>query len=153
MGAMSGMRSMAAPALVSRLAKAGGLNLSDTKLGWLGSSGSAATTAVLALGEVVADKLPMIPARTKVGPLAGRAIAGALSGAAIASSRKRPAWVGALFGAAGAIGAAYALYYLRRAASEELHLPNPVAAVLEDAVVAGTGYLIMTKLRETQPAA
>jgi len=147
-GAVAGMRSMSAPAVVSQLARLGGSGLSDSKLAWLGSPKSIYTTGAMALGEIIADKLPFIPARTKAGPLVARAVSGGFSGAAIAASKKRSRWLGALCGAAGAIGATYAFYHLRRAATENLNVPNPVAAVVEDVVVAGTAYLLISKLRE-----
>src|SRR5579863_983148 len=112
MGAVAGMRSMSAPAMLSHVARGGGLTIGESKLGFLSNSVAANTMTALAIGEAIADKLPFMPSRTKIPSLAARAIAGALSGAAIASSRRRRAAAGAILGAAAAIGAAYGAYHL-----------------------------------------
>jgi len=152
MGATAGMRSLAAPAIVSHLAKAGHLPLEHARIGFLGRPSTAKTMAVLAVGEVIADKLPFIPKRTKAPSLIARTVSGALSGAAIASSKKRSGILGALLGAAGAIAATYGVYALRKAAGEKLRIPDPIVAVLEDATVAGCGYLMLSALRAAEEA-
>jgi uncharacterized membrane protein len=147
MGAVAGMRSMSAPAMVSQVAKAGSIGMGNAELDFLHSPKIAYAMTALAVGEVIADKLPFMPKRTGGLSLVGRAVAGGLSGAAIASSkRKSPIW-GALAGAAGAIAAAYMFYHLRRTAKEKLHFPDPVPALLEDAIVAGSGMLVLSKIR------
>lgn len=143
LGAMSGMRAMSAPALLTRFARKRQLAIEGSGLGFLNSGGAASTTALLALGEFVANKAPSIPSGTGPGPLLTRAVAGAVSGAVLCSGRKRSAWLGALFGAAGAVGAAYAVYHLRRAATERLHIPTQLVGLAEDALVA-TGAMLVT---------
>jgi len=145
-GALSGMRAMSSPALISQLAKSGVLPV-DSQLGFLAKSGTATSTAVLAAGEFIADKLPFIPKRTATGPMIARALSGGLAGAAISSGKKRSWQVGALLGIAGAIGAAYGAYHLRKRAGEKLHIPDTAVAVLEDLAVAGAGLLITSMLR------
>ncbi|MGH9310283.1 MAG: DUF4126 domain-containing protein, partial [Vicinamibacterales bacterium] len=68
LGAVSGSRSMLAPALVARAHHA---------------SPAAPILALLAGGEMMADKMPFIPSRTDALPLAGRIVSGALAGAAV----------------------------------------------------------------------
>jgi uncharacterized membrane protein len=149
-GAMSGMRSMSSPALISYLARSGALPI-DSKLGFLRThSGTATTTAVLAAGEFIADKLPFIPKRTAGGPLAGRAMFGALTGALVARGKKRSWLLGAAVGTLGAIGATYGAYHLRKAAGEKLHVPDFAVALAEDGLVAGTGLLLTSMLRENE---
>lgn len=147
MGAVAGMRSMSAPAMVSQVAKAGEIAMGHPELDFLHSPKTAYAMTALAVGEVIADKLPFMPKRTGGPALLGRAIAGGLSGAAISSSqRKSPFW-GAVAGTAGAIAAAYAFYHLRRAAQEKWHVPDTAAAILEDAIVAAGGMLVLSKVR------
>ncbi len=145
-GAISGMRSMSSPALISQLARSGVLPV-GSHLGFLAKSGTSTTTAILAVGEIIADKLPSIPSRTAAGPLAVRALTGGFAGATISSGKKRSWQIGALLGVAGAIGATYAAYHLRKQASEELHLPDTAVALVEDLLVVGTGLLITSMLR------
>jgi uncharacterized membrane protein len=147
MGAVAGLRSMSAPAMVSQVAKAGEIAMGHPELDFLHSPKTAYAMTALAVGEVIADKLPFMPKRTQGTSLLGRAIAGGLSGAAISSSKRKSPFWGALAGAAGAIAATYAFYHLRRAAQEKLHVPDAVAAILEDAIVAGGGMLVLSKVR------
>jgi uncharacterized membrane protein len=147
LGAIAGSRSFSAPALVSRAANSGLLPVSSRPLRFLAGPKTAKTIAFLAVGEFIADKLPFVPNRTASGPLIARALSGGLSGAAFASGRKRSRLVGALLGAAGAIGASYGFYELRRRAGKRFGIPDSLVAVAEDAFVAGAGLLIASRLR------
>jgi uncharacterized membrane protein len=144
-GAIAGMRSLSAPALISQIKTAG---TSGDLTSFFQHAAAPKTTSLLALGEFVADKLPFTPARTKLGSLGFRAISGALSGAAICRAYKRPPLLGALLGAAAAAGTTFAAYRFRAEASKALHLPDPVVALAEDAVVALAGARLMSKLNE-----
>ncbi len=148
LGLVAGMRTMSAPALISRVARKGQLAVKGSKLGFLNSTGAVSATAILAVGELIADKLPSIPARTDVGPLAARLVSGSLSGAVLCAAKKRSPWLGAFYGALGALGAAYGAYHLRRAVKENLHVPDALVAVAEDAFVASSGLFIASRLGE-----
>src|SRR5437764_14265899 len=104
LGAVSGMRSMAAPAIVSRLAHTGLLPLEGSQVKFLGHKNSAKTMAIMAAGEIIADKLPFIPKRTSIFPLVTRAVSGALSGTAFTKARKGSAVAGAVIGSLAAVG-------------------------------------------------
>jgi hypothetical protein len=118
-GAVSGLRSMTA--------------LFFTLLRERRFPAAARLLGLLTVGELVADKLPKIPARIKPGPLMGRAITGGLSGAAVFQSDDGAPVAGAVIGAATAIGASYAGYHLRRAAVEK-GIPDFAYALAEDAL-------------------
>lgn len=148
MGAITGMRTLSGPAILTHAAKAG-LQIADREIGILSHPAAAKTATALAAAEFIADKLPFMPKRTGKAPLTGRAISGALSGAAVCSARKRSILAGALLGALGAIGAAYGVYHLRKKVVERFHWPDPIVALAEDAVVAGCGMLVMSRLRST----
>ena len=147
MGAVAGMRSMSAPAMVSQVAKAGEIAMGHPELDFLHSPKTAYAMTALAVGEVIADKLPFMPKRTGGPSLLGRAVAGGLSGAAISSSKRKSPFWGAIAGASGAVAAAYLFCYLRHAARDKLHVPDTVAAIVEDAIVAGGGLLVLSKVR------
>jgi uncharacterized membrane protein len=149
LGAVSGMRSMAAPAIVSRLAHTGLLPLEGTQIKFLGNKNSAKTMALMAAGEMIADKLPFIPKRTAVFPLVARAASGALSGIAFAKARKRSV-VGALIGSLAAVGASFGAYKLRKTAGEKLHLPDSIVAVAEDALVAACAFALLRALKTAE---
>jgi uncharacterized membrane protein len=141
MGAVAGMRSMAAPAMVSdRLSRADGHAPEEGIIGFLADPAVAKGLKALAAGEMLADKTPWIPDRTASISLVGRGMAGALVGAALCARRDgcRPE-VGALLGMASALAATYAAFHLRRALARELHVPDPVLGAVEDALVVAAG--------------
>lgn len=140
MGAVAGMRCMAAAALVSeRLANARGEPLQDSPLHFLANPGVAAGLKALAAGEMVADKTPWIPDRTSPPALGGRILVGALVGAALCSRKDYRPEVGALLGVAGAVASTYGMYHLRRDLGKELNIPDPLLAVGEDFAVCIAG--------------
>jgi uncharacterized membrane protein len=142
MGAVSGLRSFTGPAIVSEAANRNILKLKRTPLAWLASDGAARTSVLLAVGELIADKLPFMPNRTDAPSLAARFVAGAVCGMAIARRRTRNAMVAsALVGGAAAVAAAYAGNQYRR----HVKLPGFVAALLEDTVAVAAGTTIIAR--------
>jgi uncharacterized membrane protein len=136
LGAFTGLRSMAAPAAMSRAAAAGRLGpLEGTPFEALGSSGAARVLTVLEVGELLGDKLPLAPSRTSPLPVLGRAAFGALVGATLCISEGRRASVGGALGAVGAVAFAYAGERLRMLIGEQLGVPDLAVALVEDAVV------------------
>jgi uncharacterized membrane protein len=136
LGAIAGLRSMAAPAAVSRAAHRGDLDgLQDTPLALLASSRTSKLLTVFEAGELIGDKLPMTPSRTSPPPLLGRAASGALVGAALFVSGGRRAVAGGVLGAASAVAGAYASERLRARLGQLTGVPDPAVALLEDAVV------------------
>lgn len=151
MGVIAGMRSMLAPALVSRYyTKTRPAGLVDSPLHFIDSPKTAAIFTVLAGGELIGDKLPNAPARTDPGALTGRVGSGVLCGAAMAQADGKPVVLGALAGSLGALVGAYAFYKLRHWLTQEKGLPDLVIALAEDALAIGGGLLI---LKTDQPAA
>jgi uncharacterized membrane protein len=146
-GTVAGMRSMTAPAIASRIAGAAGVEVDKTGVEFLHNPVIPRVMSILAFGELIADKLPFIPSRTTAFPLIVRAISGAVSGAALCSSKKRSPLLGAVFGATGAVAGTYAAYGMRRRLVKNVHIPDAVVAVAEDALAIGAGTLIASKLR------
>src|ERR687898_267758 len=84
LGAVAGVRSMSAPALLSRAASRSEIEgIEDTLFAFLASPRAARILTVLAIGEALADKLPFSPDRTSVPGLVGRMASGGLVGAAL----------------------------------------------------------------------
>jgi uncharacterized membrane protein len=146
LGALAGIRSMAAPAVLGRLSQKGMLDGVTGPLAIVSSSRFAPTTGLMAVGELVADKLPFTPNRTAAGPLLGRAFTGGVSGAVICSSQKRSAWLGALLGAAAAVGSAYGAYYLRKSIVDNSKVPDTIVGLAEDALVGVVGVALTSRL-------
>src|ERR1044071_6346159 len=85
-GGVSGLRTMTAPAAVAWAANRHWLSLETSPLSWMGSTAAVAVFTLLALGELVFDKLPSTPNRTEAPGLIGRGVLGGLSGAAITAA-------------------------------------------------------------------
>lgn len=144
LGVLAGMRSMSAPAILSEhLSRNGAAQSLGAPLDLLASPTVVNLLKVPAVAEMVADKLPFIPARTEPQPLIGRAVLGALVGAGLYKANQQNFLIGALIGAVAALASTYAAYYLRRTLGERLKLPDFVLALVEDALVVGGGYALV----------
>jgi uncharacterized membrane protein len=142
-GCVCGLRSMTAPAVVAWGAHLGWLHLRASLLAFLTNHISLVIFSVFAIGELIADKLPFIPARTEAGPLAVRVIFGAMCGAALCISAAVSPLLGALLGAVGGLAGAFAGYnYRRRLAAIA---PDLVLALLEDFVAVGGGFFLVSR--------
>ena len=144
-GVISGLRGLTAPAVVAWAANRHWLNLLHSPLAVMGSTAAVAIFTVLALGELVADKLPSTPNRTGLAGLIGRAMFGGLAGAGVAVSWMQSMGLGAVLGAAGGIAGAFAGYQVRTGLVRALKVPDFVIALLEDAVAIGGGLLIVSR--------
>ncbi len=149
LGFIAGMRSMAAPALVSdyltRGARAGdvsGFNLLKIPM-------VASLFKLLAAGEMVGDKLPMAPARTSTPALLGRAGSGAIVGAALAEANGRPVVAAAALGIVAAVIGTFASYHLRRVAGQRSEVPDPLLGFIEDILVVASGLAVLWAGRKT----
>ena len=146
-GVIAGLRSMTAPAFVAWGARLGWLQLGGTILSFLGSAVAAWLFTALALGELIADKLPKTPSRTRPGPFASRIVSGALSGAAITSATGGSLVAGAVLGALGAVTGTLGGYAARRRLVPALGVPDPLVALAEDVVAVGGALLILVAAR------
>jgi uncharacterized membrane protein len=144
MGCVCGLRSMTAPAVVCWAVHLGWLQLDGTKLAFLHSPVSLAVFTLLAIGELVADKLPFIPSRIMAGPLVVRILFGALCGLALMLSGGAAglALPGAAAGGVGAVVGAFAGYQLRRWLTVRRGLPDLPIALLEDVAAIGFGFYV-----------
>jgi uncharacterized membrane protein len=100
-----------------------------------------------AVGELIADKLPIVPSRIEPGPLLGRLAFGALAGAMIAKEEGRSPVAGGAVGASGAGIGAYSAFHIRRLLHEETGVPDPVLGALEDVIAI---FLGLSALRATR---
>ena len=127
---------MAAPAALSRAAERGDIgSLEGTLFAALGSPSVSTALRLFEIGELIVDKVPVVPSRTSPLPLLGRAASGALVGAALFASGGRQTMTGGVLGAVSAVVAAYATERLRLQIAERLGLPDFVVALSEDALV------------------
>lgn len=110
--------------------------------------GSAAR--LVALGELIADKMPNIPDRVAPAPLLGRVAAGAVVGVIAGARTGRNRGESAIIGGLIAFVSAHATYRMRRALSGRL--PAVAAALVEDAIVVGAAVTGGAMLRSGRPA-
>jgi uncharacterized membrane protein len=143
-GAVSGLRSMSGPAFVSQAAARHIVDLEHTPLAWLNSDNALRTSAVLALGELLVDKIPSVPDRTSAPLLISRAVSGAVCAYAMCGDRcsKKNRWIAAAVGATAAMASAWAGTKYRK----HVKLPPVVAGMLEDAVTLGSGAALLAAI-------
>ena len=142
-GVVAGLRAMTAPAAISWAAQLGWLSLQDTWLAFLGFAYTPYILSLLALGELITDKLPTTPSRKIPMQFGGRIAMGALCGAALGAASQ--SLVGGLL--AGAIGAVIGTLggsELRSRLARAIGKDLP-AALLEDAVAVGGALLIVCR--------
>ena len=142
-GVVAGLRTMMAPAVASWGAFAGWLAVDGTWLTFLTSPWSVAILTVLAIGELVADKLPSTPSRTSPFGLGARLVSGALVGLAFTAGSGLAAMiVGGLLGAAGALIGTFLGYEGRTRTARRLGRDFPVA-LAEDVIAITAGLLLV----------
>ena len=144
LGAVAGVRSMSAPALLSRAASRGSIGgIEETPFAFLASPRAARVLTVLAVGEALADKLSYAPDRISTPGLVGRMASGGLVGAALFAAAGRRVAVGATLGLLSAAASSYPSYYLRVKTQEKLGAPNWALGLVEDAAAEGAGLLAL----------
>ena len=144
MGVVSGLRAMTAPAAVAWAAHGGWLPLEGTPLAWLGHAAAPWLLSLLALGELINDKLPKTPSRKVPVQVAARLLSGALVGAAIGAPGGMLV-AGLVAGVAGAALGTYGGAAARAALARSFGRDLP-AALLEDAVAIVAALLIASAL-------
>jgi uncharacterized membrane protein len=140
-GIIAGLRAMSAPAAVSWGAYLGWIDLSQTPLAFMGYSWTPWIFSVLALAELVNDKLPNTPSRKVPPQFAARVVMGALAGASLGAVGGMLV-VGLVAGIIGAVIGTYGGAALRSRLSAMFGRDLP-AALIEDAVAVIGGLLIV----------
>ena len=144
-GIVSGMRSLTAPAVTAWAARRDWLNLAGTRLAFMGSTAAVAIFTVLAILELIADKLPSTPSRTAPVGLIARFLGGALAGSCVGVSTGQAPLYGAILGAAGGLAGAFAGFQWRTGLVKALKVPDFAIALLEDVIAIGAGFFIVTR--------
>ncbi|MGH3540904.1 MAG: DUF4126 family protein [Mycobacterium sp.] len=139
-GVVAGLRSLTAPAVVSWAAALHWINLNGTWAAWVGHPVTVAVITVLAVAELVGDKLPKTPNRTAPPVFVARIVLGAFAGAVIGTAWGHN-WTALGAGAIGAVLGTLGGYRARTrlVASHGHDLP---IALLEDAIAVLGGFAI-----------
>jgi uncharacterized membrane protein len=145
-GVITGLRSLTAPAAVAWAAHLKWLDLRQTWAAFMASTVTLGIFTVLAIAELVADKLPKTPSRKSPGPFVARIVSGAFSGAVLCAAAKQPLVAGAFLGGLGAVVGTLGGYEARTRLVKAWKVPDLVVALLEDVVAVGGGLFIVSRL-------
>ena len=143
LGLATGCRSMTPIAVVCWFARLGYLEVAGSWAFWLANPISVGVFSVFAIGELVGDKLPFIPNRTDLGPLAARIVFGGLIGSAVATGENFYWLGGALTGAVSAWAGALLGFHIRRYLTKSRGLPDLFVALSEDILVIASSIAAM----------
>jgi uncharacterized membrane protein len=142
-GFFAGLRSLTAPATAAWAAYLGWLKLQGP-LALIGSIPSVAIFTLLAVVELVADKLPKTPNRTSPPGLIARIVMGGLTGACVAAGGGQGgALLGAILGAAGGVVGCFGGFQARTRLVKALGTRDMYVALIEDLVaIAGCFWVV-----------
>jgi len=140
-GVIAGLRSMTAPAAVSWAARLGWVHVENTWLAFLGFQFTPYIITLMAIGELIADKLPKTPSRKAPGPFGFRIVSGAVCGTALSGGSIAGAVAGALGAVAGTLGGyEFRARLVRATGGRDLPI-----ALLEDVIAVGGALLIVSR--------
>lgn len=143
MGLVAGQRAMTPIAILAGAARRGTLPSDAFAAKLLQSPHAAAGAVALAAGEMAGDKMPSAPDRIVAIGLVGRSITGGFAGAALAPADRRV--IGALLGAAAAVGSSFLGFHARVGAMHRFG--QTATGFIEDAIVLGSASAIMNVRR------
>lgn len=153
-GVVAGMRSMMAPAVLShKLSHMMPASEPHSALEYAANPTTATVLKVMAVGELIADKLPNTPARTDLPGLGFRMLSGGTCGALLNEVEGQSAAQGAVLGGFGAVVGSFLFMRLRLWIDDELGLPDPIVALVEDALTITAGWLLVDTIRPASEVA
>jgi len=145
-GCVAGLRSLTAPAIVCWAVDFGWLQPPHAALAFLNHPVTLTIITLLALVELVADKLPKTPARTAPIGLIARVVLGGACGAVVAIVKGVSPTLAAITASVGAVLAAFAGYNIRHVLVSRFGLPDFAVALAEDVMAIAGGCLILSRV-------
>ncbi len=143
LGGVTGLRSLTGAAAVCWAARLGWLHFDGTWLAFAGHTPALVVFTLTAIVELIVDKLPQAPARTKPPGLGARIFFGGMCGAALALASRVSVLPAAIAGIAGTLAGAFGGYHARHALVTRMRLPDFVVALAEDAIaIAGAFWIV-----------
>ena len=143
-GVVAGLRSLTAPAVVAWAACPSlfdWIDLSGKWLSWVGSVVTVVILTILAVAELVSDKLPKTPPRTAPAAFGARILMGGFAGAVIGTPFGHP-WTAVGAGIVGAVLGTLGGYQARKRLVAAIGGKDLPIALLEDAVAILGGLAI-----------
>ena len=143
LGGLTGMRTMTPMAVLCWFAYIGHLPVHHDWAFWTTRLVTVIIFSVLALGELIGDKLPRTPNRTAPGPLIARIVFGGLVGAIAATGLHGSAIEGIFLGAVSALAGAFLGFHIRQHLVKVNGFNDLHVALVEDILVIGGSVLAM----------
>jgi uncharacterized membrane protein len=143
-GVVSGLRTVTAPAAVSWAAFLGWLPLRGGPLGFLAASVTPYLLTLLAVGELIVDKLPRTPSRKAPVGFSARIVSGAFCGAAIGMAGGGAWMVGLVAGGVGAVIGTLGGYEFRSRLVKAIGGRDLPIALVEDLCAIGAAAWIVS---------
>ena len=143
-GLFAGLRSLTPPAMVAWAVHLGWLKLARP-LALIGSAPAVIILSLLAITEVILDKLPNTPNRTAPPGLIARIVTGGLTGACVSLGGGRSPYIGAVLGLIGGVVGCFGGYQVRARLVRSLRQPDFYIALIEDLVAIGGSLFIVSR--------
>jgi len=143
-GLFAGLRSLTPAAAVAWAVYLGWLNLPG-RLSLVGSLPAVIILSVLAVTEIIFDKLPNTPSRTAPPGLIARMVTGGFTGACVSLGGGKAALLGACLGVIGGIAGCFGGYQARAWLVKSLRQPDFNIALLEDLIAIGGSLFIVSR--------
>ena len=141
-GVVAGLRAFTAPAVMAWAAALQWINLSGTWASWMGNWITVAVLTVIAVAELISDKMPTLPNRTSAPQFLVRIAAGAFAGAVLGTAWGYP-WgslgagmIGAVLGTLGGYTARTRLVEANGGRDRPVALGEDIFAAVAGVVVA-----------------
>lgn len=142
LGVVAGLRSLTPPAVVSWATRLGWLHLDNTPLAFFAFASTPYILTLLAIGELIADKLPKTPSRKAPPGFITRILTGGLCGAAVCVASQSLIG-GVLAGVVGAVVGTLGGYEVRVRLTRAAGGKDLPIAILEDLVAIAGAFLIV----------
>ena len=143
-GLFAGLRSLTPPAAVAWAVHLGWIKLARP-LSLIGSLPAVIILSLLAITELIIDKLPSTPNRTAPLGLIARIVTGGLTGACVSLGGGKSAFVGAALGLIGGIVGCFGGYQARVRLVKFLRQSDFNVALFEDLVAIGGSLFIVSR--------
>jgi uncharacterized membrane protein len=143
LGGLTGLRTMTPMSILCWFAWAGHLPVRHTWAFWSAQLVTAIVFSVLAVGELIGDKLPQTPNRIAPFPLIARIVFGGLVGAIAATGLHGAAIEGVVLGSISALAGSFLGFHLRQHLVKDNGYHDFTVALLEDALAIGFSILAL----------
>ncbi len=145
LGIVAGLRALTPVAAVSWAAHLHWINLDGTHLAFMGSIVAVAILTLLAILEIINDKLPKTPPRTAPPSFIIRIVLGAFAASCLALAFGLSLVIATIIGAVGAVIGTLLGYQARTRTVTALHTRDLPIALLEDAVAIFVAFFLLSR--------